>query len=62
MRKSRKKALIAIARKIGVLIWNVLYFNQVYNPKKLIIYDSGKLQAKLSYHQKEYDRLQKLIQ
>jgi len=62
MRKSRKKALIAIARKVGVLIWNVLYFNQVYNPEKLIIYDPGKLQAKLSYHQKEYDRLQKLIQ
>ena len=62
MRKSRKKALIAIARKLGVVIWNVLYFNQIYNPEKLIIYDPGKLQAKLSYHQKEYDRLQKLIQ
>ena len=61
MRKSRKKALIAIARKVGVLIWNVLYYKQEYNPEKLIVYDPGKLQAKLSYHQKEYDRLQKLI-
>ena len=62
MRKSRTKALIAIARKVGVLIWNVLYYKQEYNPEKLIVYDPGKLQAKLSYHQKEYDRLQKLIQ
>jgi len=62
MRKSRKKALIAIARKVGVLIWNVLYYEQAYNPEKLIVYDPGKLHAKISYHQKEYDRLQKLVQ
>jgi len=62
MRKSRKKALIAIARKIGVLIWNVLYYEKGYDPKRLIVYDPGTLQAKILYHQKEYDRLQKLIQ
>ncbi len=61
MRKSRKKALIAIARKVGVLIWNVLYYKQEYNPEKLIVYDPGKLQAKISYHQKEWDRLQHLL-
>jgi transposase len=62
MRKSRKKALIAIARKLGVLIWNVLYYKQEYDPKKLNVYDPGMLQAKISYHQKECDRLQRLIQ
>lgn len=62
IRKSRKKALIAIARKIGVVIWNVLYYKQEYNPEKLIVYDPGKLQAKISYHQKEWDRLQLLVQ
>jgi transposase len=61
MRKSRKKALIAIARKIGVLIWNVLYSEQPYNPQRLIVYDPGKLQAKISYHQKEWDRLHDLL-
>lgn len=61
MRKSRKKALIAIARKIGVLIWNVLYYKQVFNPSKLIVYDPGKLHAKMNYHQKEFERLQKLV-
>jgi len=62
MRKSRKKALIAIARKVGVIIWNVLYYEQVYNPERLIVYAPGKLQAKMSYHQKECDRLQNLLQ
>jgi transposase len=62
MRKSRKKALIAIARKIGVIIWNVLYYKQEYNPTKLIVYDPCKLQAKMNYHQKEFDRLEKLSQ
>jgi len=62
MRKSRKKALIAIARKVGVLIWNVLYYKQEFNSQRLIVYDPGKLQAKMSYHQKEWDRLQNLLQ
>lgn len=62
MRKSKNKALIAIARKLGVLIWNVLYFNQPYDPQKLTVIDTGKLQAKILYHQKESDRLQKLSQ
>ena len=61
IRKSRKKALIAIARKLGVLIWNVLYYEQEYNPERLIVYDPGKVQAKISYHQKECDRLQYLL-
>ena len=62
MRKSRKKALIAIARKLGVLVWSVLYTQQPYNPKMQIVYDPGKLQAKMNYHQKEFVRLEKLIQ
>jgi transposase len=61
LRKNRKKALIAIARKIGVLIWNVLYYQESYNPQKLIIYEPGKVQAKMSYHQKEFERLEKLM-
>jgi transposase len=62
MRKSRKKALVALARKMGVLIWNVLNFEQPYNAQLLINYDPGKLQAKINYHQKEFNRLEKLIQ
>jgi transposase len=62
MRKSKNKALIAIARKLGVLVWNVLYYKQPYDPEKFVVFDAGKLQAKILYHQKESDRLQKLVQ
>ena len=62
MRKSRKKALIAIARKMGVLIWNVLYYQQDYNPQRLIVYDPGKLQAKMEYYKKELHRLEVISQ
>ena len=62
LRKNRKKALIAIARKMAVLIWNVLYFKESYNPQKLIVYEPGKVQAKMNYHQKEFERLEKLLE
>lgn len=61
LRKNRKKALIAIARKISVLIWNVLNYQEVYNPQKLIVYEPGKVQAKMDYHQKEFRRLENLM-
>lgn len=61
IRKSRKKALIAIARKMGVVIWNILNYEEEYNPQKLIVYDPGKLEAAIAYHQKEEDRLKRLI-
>ena len=62
IRENRKKALIAIARKMAVLIWNVLYDQEGYNPRKLIVYEPGKVQAKMNYHQKELERLEKLMQ
>jgi len=61
IRKSRKKALIAIARKIGVVIWNVLFYQENFNTKKLIVYEPVKVQAKMNYHQKEFERLEKLL-
>lgn len=61
IRKSRKKALIAMARKIGVVAWNLLYYNQPYNPQLSKIYEPEKVLAKVNYHQREIKRLQKLI-
>jgi transposase len=61
LRKNRKKALIAIARKMAVLIWNVLNYQEAYNPQKLIVYEPGKVQAKMDYHQKEFRRLENLL-
>lgn len=62
MRKAKKKALIAIARKIAVVIWNVLNDMKKYNPNLLPILDPQKLMASLSYHQKELERLNKLVE
>lgn len=61
IRKSRQKALIAMARKIGVVIWNLLYYNQPYNPQIVALYEPEKVLAKVNYHQREITRLQKLI-
>jgi transposase len=61
IRKSRKKALIAMARKIGVVAWNLLYYDQPYNPQLSRTYEPEKVLAKVNYHQREIARLQKLI-
>jgi len=61
MRKSRKKALIAIARKVLTVAWNVLYYKTPYNPMMVHIYDPVKVEAKIDYHQREMERMQKLL-
>ena len=61
MRKSRKKALIAIARKLLTVTWNVLYYKTPYNPQLAHIYDPVKMAAKIYYHQREMERMQKLL-
>jgi hypothetical protein len=61
MRKSRKKALIAIARKLLTVTWNVLYYKMPYNPKPAHIYDPIKVEAKIMYHEREMERMQKLL-
>jgi len=61
MRKSRKKALIAIARKIAVVTWNILKTQKTYSPNILVVLQKEKVQAKLNYHQKEFEKLEKII-
>jgi hypothetical protein len=61
MRKSRKKALIAIARKLLSVTWNVLYYQTPYNPQRVHIYDPVKIAAKVSYHKCEVERMEKLL-
>jgi transposase len=61
LRKSRKKALIAIARKLLTVVWNVLYYRTPYNPHLVHIYDQIKVEAKINYHQREMERMQKLL-
>lgn len=60
IRKSAKKALIAIARKISVVVWNILKDLTPYNPALQVVYEPAKLEAKIRYHQREMERIAKL--
>jgi len=61
MRKPRKKALVAIGRKILVIIWHVLKEKTQYNPNLVHIYDPVKVEHKIKYHEREIEKAKKLI-
>lgn len=60
VRKSRKKALIAIARKLLTVIWHVLNEYEPFNPQFLPIYDPRKMELKVNYHRREIEKLEQL--
>jgi len=60
VRKSRKKALIAIARKLLTVIWNILEERQPYNPNILPVYNPEKIKGKIKYHARELEKLEAL--
>jgi transposase len=60
IRKSRKKALIAIARKLLTVVWHVLKEKQPYNPSFLPVYDPIKVARKANYHRRELMKLAQL--
>ena len=57
-RKGSKKALIAIARKIAVVAWNMLRASEPFNPERLPIDDEQAMRRRLKYHQQIIDNLQ----
>jgi len=61
VRKPYNKALIAIARKMLVVIWNILKERKAFNPELLPIYDPIRLESKLKYHKKEFEKVQALL-
>ena len=61
MRKPRKKALIAIARKLLVVSWNVMKHQKEYNPKLVPVQDPVKMKARLAYYKKQYDKTVSLL-
>jgi transposase len=61
LRKSSKKAIVAIARKILVIIWNMLNESKPYNPTLVHIYDPVKVERSIAYHQKEIEKASKLL-
>lgn len=58
IRKSRKKALIAITRKLLTVIWNILKYKQVYNPAITPVINPEKIKNKMKYHMKELEKLE----
>lgn len=60
VRKSRKKALIAIARKLLTVVWNVLKERKPYNPNILPAYNPEKIKSKIKYYKKELEKLELL--
>ncbi len=57
-RKGSKKALIAIARKIAVIAWNMLRASEPFKPELLPIDDEQTMRRRLKYHQQIIDELQ----
>jgi len=60
IRKSRKKALIAISRKLLTVVWHILEEKSPYNPKIVPVYNPEKIKQKMKYFQRELDKLQAL--
>ena len=56
--KSKKKALIAIARKLLTVVWHVLNEKQAFNPMMLPVYDPKRIEMKIKYHRKELEKLE----
>lgn len=61
IRKPRKKALVAISRKIAVVIYNVLTKNQPYNPDFLKVFKKETVKKQIQYHKKQLEKLEKTL-
>lgn len=61
IRKSSKKALIAIARKQLVIIWNVLAKNELYTEPQIVL-SPEQIERKQKYYQGKLEKLFKTIE
>jgi len=57
IRKGRKKALVAMARKQLTVVWNILKYGQPYDINKQPVITPEQLLAKRKYHEKELGKL-----
>jgi transposase len=57
VRKGRKKALVAVARKQLTVVWNILKYEQPYDIDKQPVITPEQLLAKKKYHEKELSKL-----
>lgn len=61
VRKGPKKALIAIARKMLSVIWNMLYYGEKYDSSKQPVMSKETLELKRKYHARELEKLDKFV-
>lgn len=61
LRKGNKKALIAIARKQLVIIYNILSKNEAYKEPKATLSEK-QLERKKKYHEQRLDKLTKELE
>ena len=61
VRKAPKQALVAVARKLLVVIWNVLRYKQAYDPNKGVVHDLNRLKRKLNYHKGQVQMLEQIL-
>ena len=61
VRKSGKKAIVAIARKILVVIWHILNEGKPYNPELVSIPNPNKLSAQRDYHLKQLEKINRQL-
>lgn len=57
IRKGRKKALVAIARKQLTVLWNMWSSKLPYDPDKQPVYSKDQLVAKKKYYEKELNKI-----
>jgi transposase len=62
VRKPKKKAIIAIARKFTVIIWHVLAEDKPFDPDRAPAYDPLKVKEKLAYYEKQLEQFKKLAE
>ena len=61
-RKGSKKALIAVARKQLVVVWNLLTTNQPYDSSKQPIVTQEQLRARKGYYEKELKKINLVLE
>ncbi len=61
-RKGNKKALIAVARKQLVIAWNVLTYNQTYDPSKQPAISQEQLKTRKIYYERELKKINSVIE
>ena len=62
VRKGPTKSLVAIARKMSVIIWSIIREKKMFDPDMLPIYDPKNLEKVIEYHKESIKKLQDIFE